>query len=306
MTFVKRGRIPGTDRGFPVRLLAAVAGVTVLLSLSGCGGDKADAQPVPDSNLPSFMAQQTEKEPKQADVDDYYVKFNDIMKTCMKEQGFDYRDYIPTTDKKMSLGLTDEQFARQYGYGISTLIDYLAPGSQRVDPNINAVQKLDKAARASYGKQSNECQQRAQDKIGPPPSGGAIKMSTKDQQAMDGVVAKTNTDQRVKAAQADRSTCLEGKGFTAGEDLTQPISAAADKYIVKFENKAGEMEAAGRNSDKLKITDVLTADEMADLKKIQKREIAMAVETSPCQSAYDKAYKKVFNEYLQKLLRGEK
>jgi hypothetical protein len=168
------------------------------------------------------------------------------------------------------------------------------------------MQKLDTAARTSFSKQFALCQQRVQDKIGPPPTGGAIKMTAADQKAMDGVLAKTTSDARVQKAKTDRAACLESKGFTAGEDLTGPISSAAEKYITKFENAAGALDAQGRSSDRLKLTDVLDSDEMADLKKIQKREIAMAVETSPCQSAYDATYKSVYAEQLQKALKGEK
>jgi len=280
--------------------------MTAVLLLSACSEKAPEAQPVPDTKMPSFIAKQAEKKTEQQDVDTFYVKYNEIMKTCMKEQGFQYQNYVPTTDKKISLGLSDQQFAEQYGYGISTLIDYLAPGSQRMDPNFKAMQGLDKAARQSFGKQFTKCQQKVQDEVGPPPSGGAIKMNDSEQKAMNDVQAKTDADARVKAALAARSACLERNGFSSGEDLTQPIATAAEKYIVKFENEASAMDAAGRSSDKLKIEDVLSADEMADLKKVQKREIAMAVETSPCQSAYDKAYKTVYNEQLQKLLKGER
>jgi hypothetical protein len=228
------------------------------------------------------------------------------MKACMKEQGFEYQNYVPTTDKKIALGLSDQQFAEQYGYGISTLIDFLAPGSQRMDPNFKKMEGLDKAAKQSFGKQFTKCQQKVQDEIGPPPSGGAIKMNAGEQKSMDGVQARTNADPRVKKALTTRAACLEQNGFSSGEDLTQPIATAAEKYIVKFENEASTMEAAGRSSDKLKIEDVLSAEELSDLKKVQKREIAMAVETSPCQSAYDKTYKEVFDAELQKLLKGEK
>jgi len=281
------------------------SGLAILLLLGGCSSDP-QTQPTPDTKLPSFIAKQSEKKTEQQDVAAFYVKYNEIMKSCMKEQGFDYLSYVPTTDKKIALGLSDQQFAEQYGYGISTLIDFLAPGSQRMDPNFKKMQGLDKAARQSFGKQFNKCQQKVQDEIGPPPSGGAIKMNDAEQKSMDGVQAKTNADPRVKQALATRAACLEKNGFTAGEDLTQPIATAAEKYVLKFENEASTMEAAGRTSDKLKIEDVLSGEELAELKKIQKREIAMAVETSPCQSEYDKVYKEVFDAQLQKLLRGEK
>jgi hypothetical protein len=291
----------------PRLAVAAMGAALMCLSATACGGDEPEAKPTPTTNLPSIMAGQAQKRTiEQGDVDTFWVKYNDIMRTCMKEQGFEYRNYVPTTDKKVALGLTDQQFAQQYGYGISTLIDYLAPGSQREDPNFKTMQKLDTAARTSFSKQFALCQQRVQDKIGPPPTGGAIKMTAADQKAMDGVLAKTTSDARVQKAKTDRAACLESKGFTAGEDLTGPISSAAEKYTTKFENAAGALDAQGRSSDKLKLTDVLDNDEMADLKKIQKREIAMAVETSPCQSAYDAAYKSVYAEQLQKALKGEK
>lgn len=102
-----------------------------------------------------------------------------------------------------------------------------------------------------------------------------------------------------------RKRCIEGKGFDSDDSRSLPLSKAAESFQDGFESAVSEMELAGRDSSSVRLADVFTAEQLAELKRLQEREIAEAVQIEPCQWPYDDVYKTVYREYLDKALAGE-
>ena len=72
------------------------------------------------------------------------------IRDCMKAQGFDYVPVDPYAQRAAVTGasrLSDEEFLRQFGYGISTL---WGRGGQQADPNERIRRSLGPADRAAY------------------------------------------------------------------------------------------------------------------------------------------------------------
>lgn len=72
------------------------------------------------------------------------------IRDCMKAQGFDYTPVDPFAQQQALTGkarLTDEEFVKQFGYGISTLF---GRGNPQADPNERIRQSLAAADRAAY------------------------------------------------------------------------------------------------------------------------------------------------------------
>ena len=80
------------------------------------------------------------------------------VKECMKRAGFEYIPIDPNATKAAitgTSGLTDDEFRRQYGYGISTVFEKVVEISQSpksADPNVVYRSKLDPAGQAAFDK----------------------------------------------------------------------------------------------------------------------------------------------------------
>jgi hypothetical protein len=141
-------------RGAGARPLLALAALGAALVLAACGGGDATsssgspskAKPKVDPNAPvedqlgfdsaGIMARQSRVEAS--------------IRDCMKAQGFDYVPVDPYAQRAAVTGasrLSDEEFLRQFGYGISTL---WGRGGQQADPNERIRRGLGPADRAAY------------------------------------------------------------------------------------------------------------------------------------------------------------
>jgi hypothetical protein len=72
------------------------------------------------------------------------------IRDCMKAQGFDYVPVDPFAQQQALTGkarITNEEFQRQFGYGISTLF---GKGNEQSDPNERLRRSLSEADRAAY------------------------------------------------------------------------------------------------------------------------------------------------------------
>ena len=127
-----------------IRPLSAVLllGMTLALAACGGGGNKSADQPKGDIedqlgfDQAGILARQSRVE---ADIRD-----------CMKNQGFDYVPVDPVAQRAALFGssrLSDLDFAKQFGYGISTL---WGRGHGQADPNDRLRVTLSSADRRAY------------------------------------------------------------------------------------------------------------------------------------------------------------
>jgi hypothetical protein len=126
-------------------VLTAVVLAGTMLGLTACGGNgQATASKKPAGNVE-----------EQLGFDDQALRvrqarIQNAIRGCMKEQGFDYVPVDPTAQLAAVTGssrLSDEDFTKQFGYGIST---FWGRGGAQADPNQQYRRSLTLADRAAY------------------------------------------------------------------------------------------------------------------------------------------------------------
>jgi hypothetical protein len=285
-----------------MRLLLGAVGC-LSLAAGGC-----TSKPGPEKVSPSFVRELKEssevdyKDP--AVIADYFAKRNAYMATCMKDQGFDYRPYVPVPQPYIGLHISEEEFAAKYGFGITTLIDFWVPGTQRVDPNDVAAQHMEPAARKSFMDQRAQCEYKAMMEIGPPPGGGPGAVSKAELDLIQSLEHKVTSDPRMVAAKQDRDLCLAKQGFPSDDEWVNPITAKAEPYIGVYQKRVYDLEMQGVDTSRLRIEDVLTPEQMDQLRQLQVQEIAMAVARLPCEKPYYATHDAIYTEYLDQALAG--
>lgn len=136
----------------------------------------------------------------------------------------------------MSLGLSDEAFARQYGFGLSTLIDYQATGTSRIDPNVRIAQSLSVGARRVYSREKAACAERVRAEVGDPP--GVMRGPLEEGEEITAVSDRANADPRIAAARDAYSRCIAEKGYrgSTGEDLSSRFFEDTVPYRTAYES----------------------------------------------------------------------
>jgi hypothetical protein len=145
-----RDQTPSESPARTIRVLAVVVVAVAALALAACGGgDKGGGSATSSSKQPSgpvedqlgfdtagIMARQSRVEAG--------------IRECMKAQGFDYVPVDPFAQRAAVTGtsrLSDEDFLKQFGYGISTLWGRATP---QADPNQRLRATLGPADRRAY------------------------------------------------------------------------------------------------------------------------------------------------------------
>jgi hypothetical protein len=123
--------------------LAVLALAATALALGACGGSSSKPEPSPGDvehqlgfDDAALIVRQTRMEA--------------VVRDCMKAQGFDYIPVDPAAQRAALFGssrLSDIDFIRQFGYGVSTLWGH---GSRQIDPNQRLRASLGGADRAAY------------------------------------------------------------------------------------------------------------------------------------------------------------
>lgn len=128
------------------RLATAVAVLAGVALLAGCGGggDKS-ANPVSQGGSVEDQLGLT-----QSGIQAAQARVETEIAACMKAQGFEYTPVDPTAARAALTGksnLSDEDFQKQFGYGIATLY---GRGTQQTDPNDRIRQTLTPADQLAY------------------------------------------------------------------------------------------------------------------------------------------------------------
>src|SRR4051812_31839004 len=127
-----------------IRLLIAVALLGAALAMTACGGgDKGNDKPAKGDIEDQLGFDQDGILARQSRVEA-------AIRDCMKQQGFDYVPVDPIAQRSALFGsarLSDQDFAKQFGYGISTL---WGKSSATADPNQRMRSTLSPADRQAY------------------------------------------------------------------------------------------------------------------------------------------------------------
>jgi len=256
---------PGPHR--PLAVAVAVGTALVLLAACGGGGSSNNGDQVP-------VEEQLGLE--QDGILQRQGKAENVIRDCMKAQGFDYIPVDPQAQRAAIVGqagLSEEDFNKQYGYGITTLYGK----EQTVDaanPNIavrNGLSDADKAAydHALYGDDISAtfgqaldtgdysrlggCTKTAAEKV----FGGAAVIQSLQQKLDDLDSSILEDDRMVKAVKA-WSKCMGDAGFPDLAEQDQVDST----LTAKLEAIVGPPDAPDPNYDKAALT-ALQAEEVS-------------------------------------------
>jgi len=126
-----------------MRHLLALALILFAAAFVGaCGGDESSNEPPQELEDTLGFGGDAAKEVQ--------ARVENRIRDCMKAQGFDYIPVDPFAQQQAVTGkarISDEEFTRQFGYGISTLF---GKGNQQSDPNERIRATLSTADRAAY------------------------------------------------------------------------------------------------------------------------------------------------------------
>jgi hypothetical protein len=127
-----------------MRSLITLVALAAAIVVAGCGSD----EPVPADRPPVDIEDRLGFD--QAGIIARQSRVEAAISVCMRNEGFEYVPVDPFAQRAAVLGssrLTDEDFLRQFGYGISTL---WGRGRATADPNVRIRLGLGPADRKAY------------------------------------------------------------------------------------------------------------------------------------------------------------
>jgi hypothetical protein len=176
------------------------------------------------------------------------LKVEALVASCMKQQGFDYVPVDPTAlvvgqqGQTVLPGLSEDEFRKQYGYGISTVYDLkVAGGTASANPNTKIRDSLGPADKTAYDQTLNGgnsegtfasavsqgdfgmlggCNKTAAIKV----FGGADVLTTLTS-ALDELDKRVASDPTVVKATKDYQACLAAAGFkyASGDEIDKVL-----------------------------------------------------------------------------------
>jgi hypothetical protein len=240
--------------------------------------------------------------------------YQDALAACMKEQGFDYVPFVLpvrfsfrregvgviSVDDGSTPSLPPDQFAKQYGYGIST-VDKSAD-QPPADPNDAIVDAMSAAERVAYyhalygpavALQKDGTLAHKELNIDDASCFSKAGTETEDQQVtvttspalnafagltseMGALTQRELADPRMVAAMQTWTDCMAAAGYPGYTDLNGPRQDVADRTT----------KVMGQARDATKAD----PDELATLRSF---EIAVATADLDCRVAYDASFKTV-------------
>lgn len=174
-----------------------------------------------------------------------HLAVEEFLVECMREQDFEYRPMPFWGDRET--GLTDpnqeawdlkrddpEAFARQYGYGITTIeYDYTEPEPDPAtgDPNFAYREGLSEDDRAAYDTALYEdCYPQANREVYGDGDNAGIEQFNDFLEEMGALYERVRDDSRVIEAKRQWSECMDGAGYPDLADLYDPQERVTEKH----------------------------------------------------------------------------
>jgi hypothetical protein len=292
------------------RRVASVACMAIALTLAaGCGSDNKSSD--------NFQELEDQLGFSQAGIVERQSRVEGAIRDCMKAQGFDYVPVDPFAQRAALTGkarMSDEEFLKQFGYGISTLF---GRGDEQSDPNERIRKSLSTADRAAYdralfGDSPGLTFAEAADTDATNELGGCTRQATSQvfggtavlaslQRKLDGLDEKVLEDQRMVKAIEKWSACMAEEGFQYSDpedidsDLLKRFEAIVGSGVRPGATAPPE---PGESYDRAALTD-LQREEVkianADL-KCEKQEI------TPVETKVRPQYEQEFRQQNRQLL----
>jgi hypothetical protein len=290
-------------------LLATIASLAILAAGCGGGGDKSSTTAQGDIEDQLGFSQ--------TGIVERQSRVEGVIRDCMKAQGFDYIPVDPVAQRASLTGkahMSDDDFQKQFGYGISTLF---GRGTEQSDPNERVRQSLSSADRAAYDRtlygdnagvtfaeaadngnfnDLGGCEKQATDTV----FGGSAVL-TNISKKLDALDERILEDQRMVKAIESWTACItqEGYHYTDPEDINTDIQKRFESIVGTGVRPGATSEPSpGASYDKAALTQ-LQQDEVklgnADLKcEVQ--------EIRPVESKVRPQYESEFRQQNSQLL----
>jgi hypothetical protein len=288
-------------------LFVAFLAIAAIL-VAGCGDDdKSNEPPVEIEEQLGFG---------RTGIVERQTRVEGLIRDCMKAQGFDYTPVDPLAQQQALTGkarLSDEEFIKQFGYGISTLF---GRGSAQSDPNDRIRKSLPPADRAAYdralfGETPGLTFAEAVESGDFSELGGCTKQATEAVFGGAGVLARLVgkldelderivQDQRMIKAVEKWSACMADKGF----QYEEPDEIDSD-LVKRFKAIMGPGVPTGASAPPKGLT-----YDKAALKSLQREEVKIGTadfdcereEITPVEAVVRPQYEQDFRKQNRKLL----
>jgi hypothetical protein len=286
----------------PIALLACA------VLLSGCGGGGGSSRPKPAQPAAQGGSVEDQLGFTRRGIAGAQAKVENAIATCMKAQGF---DYVPVDAAAAQTALTgrpnlsDEEFERQFGYGISTLY---GRGSPQSDPNYRIRRQLGAADLRAYdqalsGGQPDQTFLQAVDTGDFSQLGGCIKQATDDllggtqllttlQRNLDELDDSILADQRMVRASASWTRCMRAATGQEYEDS----EAIEDEIRQQFEAIVGAPLPQGQVAPDGSYDKAALAD-------LQRREVELSDHDLACEREHITPVENVVREQKEDAFR---
>ena len=258
------------------RRTIAGAAVGVLVLLTGCGGGGGDEAQTIDEQIGLDEEGVLQRQ----------IQAENVVRDCMKAQGFDYVPVDPTQRRAQllgSAGLSPEDFEKQFGYGITTLFEQ----NRRLQAEQAAaagISEADRPAydRALYGERTDATLFEALDAGDFSRLGGCSRDAAAQvfggaeviqslQSKLDELDQRVASDPRMVTAVEAWSACMRAAGF----DLARPDEVDTT-LAAKLEAIVGPPERSGS---------VVTYDQAA-LAALAREEVATVAADIDCEEKH--------------------
>jgi hypothetical protein len=285
-------------RWLAVLLAGICAGCTGL----GAADPAATAVADPKGQLERML--RSDPEQQAADAAQYQRRLNDRMAQCLRDDGFEYRPVSPVAQGQDRLGLSEEDFVEQYGFGIATLIGVQAANSAPADPNRAIREALSPAEQKAYDRALRRCTESVRRELGPAP--GRLELPADISAGVNEATRRAEADTRVVAAKQAYARCVAKRGFagSSGEALRGQIEERAAPLRQAYQSREAELLGQGRDVSTLRVQDVLDAGQLAELTRLRQLELRAAAADRECGADLYRTAAQVQKEYLRKYVDG--
>jgi len=267
------------------QIVAACSAAIVVLAV-GCGTDEDEAG---GETLADFFGFGTDQDELMAHAAAQQREVEEAIAACMAREGF---EYVPQDVGEMLAPadhprqqLSEEEFRREYGYGITTLEREAiqGPGGAMDDPNLALLEQLDDAEREAYERalygeqmafdmdadpddvempQIEGCQGEAMDEV----QGDQMQVADELIPELMALEEQINADPRMVEALQDWQTCLREAGFDF-EDRFDPYNHLSQRFAELEQAAFEQMDKEGFDPDEGPIEPELDPDELEELRQ---------------------------------------
>ena len=295
-----------------LRLLGPV-GAAAILVVGGCsGGPGTDREPTAvEESIIDRMAAPPGEDRSPVETEEAR---NDLVAECMAEEDLQYLGPGEAPSLIEWLGLTEERFRAAYGFGHTTTIDlakaYEVFVTAAMEEYQDSFATLPAAERERYQTRVQECFQESYAELGFPENGTVyLPNDSPIHEYTERASEAAADDPRLAEVTDDWSACMGEQGYDFGDrdEMGLPLQEAAASFVTAYASQGQALVDSGRAWEDLRVSDVLDAEQLAELVELQQRELDTAAAHQQCVGSghdIEAVYAEVYDEHLAEFARS--